>query len=86
MPAATHVASGISSPSGQIILRPATEGREIILGSASDAAFAVELSDGELDRVFASALVIGSTDTGRIREIEPISPGGTANLTLLSAT
>ena len=77
--------SGISAPSGQVTIRPVTEGREMILGSASDAALAVELSDAELNRIFATSLTLGSAAAGRVRVIAPIaavSAGNAPDLTL----
>jgi Ca2+-binding RTX toxin-like protein len=75
-------ASGISANSGKVFLNPATAGREIDLGSASDAAFALELSDAELDRVFTPTLVIGSGMTGRLTVSSDISPANAQNLVL----
>jgi Ca2+-binding RTX toxin-like protein len=71
--------SGINAGAGQVTLRPATEGREMILGSASDAALAVELSDSELNRIFATSLTLGSTETGRVSVIAPIAPISAGN-------
>jgi Ca2+-binding RTX toxin-like protein len=78
------VASGITASSGQIILRPATAGREIDLGSASDAAFALELSAAELDRFFATTLTIGGDNTGQITVSSAIAPASTPDLILRS--
>ena len=71
--------SGISAPSGQVTIRPTTEGREMILGSAGDAALAVELSDVELNRIFATSLTLGSAEAGRVRVIAPIAPISAGN-------
>src|SRR6185436_5817653 len=76
--------SGITANSGQVTLRPATEGRGMILGSGGDAAFAVELADFELDRVFTPSLFLGDTNTGLIRIISPFSPGAAPDLTITS--
>jgi len=51
-------ASGITA-SGEIFIRPVTAGRDIVLGSAGDADFALELSDADGDRLFASTVTIG---------------------------
>jgi Ca2+-binding RTX toxin-like protein len=78
-------ASGITASSGEVFLRPATAGREIILGSAGDAAFAVELSDAELDRIFTATLTIGSLNpSGTLSVISAISPANAPNLVLQS--
>ena len=60
-------------------LRPATEGRAIFLGSASDAALAVELADSELDRIFTNLINIGDAATGLVRIIAPFSPAGSVD-------
>ncbi|MGQ0590654.1 MAG: hypothetical protein ACT4N8_14205 [Sphingosinicella sp.] len=78
--------SGINAGAGQVILRPATDGREIILGSAGDAAFAVELSDAELDRIFTSSLTIGSDSGGQVTVSALVDPANAPNLTLRSGT
>jgi Ca2+-binding RTX toxin-like protein len=75
-------ASGITANSGEVFLNPATAGREINLGSASDAAFAVEFSDAEFDRVFAPTLHIGNDLAGQITVSSAISPASAANLVL----
>jgi Ca2+-binding RTX toxin-like protein len=68
-----NASSGITANSGTVTLNPATSGRGVILGSASDAAFAVELSDAELDRVFTGDLIIGGNNAGQVRVIAPVS-------------
>lgn len=74
--------SGISA-AGDIILRPLTDGRAIILGSATDVAAALELSDAELDRIFTSGtLTIGGDNAGSILISALISPAGVPNVTL----
>ena len=82
--------SGISAPSGDITIRTATDGRAIVLGSATDAAFALELSNVEMNRIFTGGLLtIGSDQAGQLRVIAPINVNavGTAqNLRLESAT
>ncbi|KAB2948925.1 MAG: hypothetical protein F9K19_24460, partial [Rhizobiaceae bacterium] len=76
--------SGISANSGQIFLRPAMVGREIDLGSATDAAFALELSDAELDRLFTPTLVIGDDNSGQITVSSALSPANAADMVLRS--
>ena len=81
--------SGISAPSGQITIQPRTEGRAMFLGSAGDAAFAIELSDLELNRLFTPTLNLGSMGGGRVRVIAPvapISPGNATNITIRSSS
>ena len=77
-------ASGITASSGQIFLRPATAGLEVVLGSAGDAAFALELSATELDRLFATTLTIGGDSTGQITVSSAIAPANTPDLILRS--
>lgn len=76
--------SGIVANNGQVILRTATAGREIDLGSAGDAAFALELSDTELDRIFSPNLTIGSATAGALTVSAAISPLNAPNLVLQS--
>ena len=78
--------SGMSSPAGTITIRPRAEGRAIILGSASDAAAAVEIADSELDRLFTDGLTIGGVDAGAVTVISSISPIGSPDLTLRSGS
>ncbi len=77
-------ASGISANAGAVFIRPVTAGREMLLGSASDAAFALELSDAELDRIFTPTLTLGSDTTGTISVVGDISPASAANVLLRS--
>ncbi|MBN8964810.1 MAG: VCBS repeat-containing protein [Rhizobiales bacterium] len=77
-------ASGIGALSGQVTLDPATVGREINLGSAGDAAFALELSDAEIDRIFTPTLNIGNDLAGQITVSAAISPANATNLVLRS--
>ena len=76
--------SGIRADNGQVNLRPATVGREIILGSVSDAALALELSDAELDTISTPTLVIGSNTAGNLSVVSAISPTTPTSLTLQS--
>ena len=83
--------SGISAPGvgHGVTINPFTDGRPIFLGSASDAAFAVELSNLELNRIFTNDLTIGSSTGGIIRVLGAVamtSPGNAPNVTLRSAT
>jgi hypothetical protein len=66
--------SGITASSGSVTLRPATAGREVVLGSATDGLIDVELSDAELDRISALNLVIGASNAGSITVAAAISP------------
>uniref|UniRef100_UPI000685E7E8 beta strand repeat-containing protein n=1 Tax=Ciceribacter selenitireducens TaxID=448181 RepID=UPI000685E7E8 len=76
--------SGITA-AGDVILRPLTDGRAIILGSASDVAAALELSDAELDRIVTSGtLTIGGDNAGSILVSALISPASVPNVTLRS--
>ena len=76
--------SGITANSGQVFLRPATAGREIVLGSAGDAAFALELSDAELDRLFTPTLNIGDDNSGQITVSSALSPANATDMVLRS--
>jgi Ca2+-binding RTX toxin-like protein len=81
--------SGISSPSGTVIIRPRTNGRVIDLGSGTDGGFAVELSNTELNRIFAATLRIGDGSTGNIDvtgAIAMTSAGNAPDLILRSGT
>jgi hypothetical protein len=83
-------ASGISAPAGSINIRTTTAGRTILLGSGTDAALAMELSNTELNRIFTpNTLTIGANDGGVVRVvgvISPISAGNAPNLILRSST
>ena len=78
--------SGITANSGTVILQPATAGRAMFLGSAGDAALAVELADNELDRIFTSNLQLGGIGTGLIRIIAPFSPANAPNVDIRSGS
>ena len=71
---------------GTIVIRPRTEGRAIDLGSFTDNARAIELEAWELDRMFASHLVIGSTQTGLIKATLGVSMPNVGGVTLVSGT
>ena len=78
--------SGITV-AGTVTLAPVSDGREILLGSLSDSGVnALELSDGELDRIFSNDLVLGSTRSGLFTIGAPIAPGAVANWTLVGGT
>ncbi len=79
-------ASGITADAGQVTLRGATAGRVITLGSAGDAALALELSDAELDRIFTPRLVLGGSAVGPVSVIASISPASAENVTIQSGT
>jgi len=75
--------SGITANVGTVTLRPQTTGRQIDLGTLSDAGLVLGLSDAELDRITADSLVIGGDNAGTIRVTAAISPAGAPALTLL---
>jgi len=83
---AIDAASAISAPGSTVILRGTTAGREIVLGSASDAAAAVELSSAELNRIFAGRLIIGDISAGQVSVIAPVSPLNVPDVELRSGT
>jgi Ca2+-binding RTX toxin-like protein len=59
--------SGISvTGGGTATLTTASAGHAINVGSATDGALALELSDAELDRIFAQNVVIGSDTAGTL--------------------
>jgi hypothetical protein len=78
--------SGMSTFAGRVTLLPTTDGRSINLGSAGDAALAVELSDAELDRIFTPSLFLGGPDTGTVTVSANISPLGAPDVTIQSGT
>jgi hypothetical protein len=77
-------AGGMTASRGQVTLRAATDGREMILGNATDASFALELSNAELGRIFSPGLVLGGSGTGAITVVSDISPVRATDLTLES--
>ena len=79
-------ASGITANAGQVVIRPSTSGRQIFLGSASDAALALELSDAEIDRIFSPTLTIGSSSSGSINAVGAFGPANIQDLRLISAS
>jgi Ca2+-binding RTX toxin-like protein len=81
--------SGISAPSGEILIRPRTDGGRILLGSATDAALGIELSDAELNRLFTPTLRLGDENTGPIDVVANVSivaPGTAPDVFLFSGT
>jgi Ca2+-binding RTX toxin-like protein len=78
--------SGITASSGIVTLAPATAGWAVNLGSATDGAFALEISDAELDRIFTPNLAIGSNSAGPATVSAAISPASAANLVIRSGT
>ncbi|MCV3244153.1 hypothetical protein, partial [Mesorhizobium sp. ZC-5] len=76
--------SGISASGGQVVLRPATAGWAIDVGSATDGAFALELSDAELDRIFTPNLTIGSAQAGLVTISASITPSNAPDLVIQS--
>ena len=78
--------SGITAiGGGSVTINGSTAGRNIILGSATDAAAAVELSDAELDRLFTQTTIIGTDIAGQVAVISPITHPN-SNLTLESGS
>ena len=76
--------SGITATGGgSITINGASASRNIILGSVTDAAAAVELSDAELDRLFAQNVIIGSALAGQVA-VQGAITHPNANLTLQS--
>ena len=79
--------SGITATSGTITIRPASNSWAVLLGSATDvAAGTLELSDAELDRLFAASLAVGrSSNTGALSVSAALSPANASTMTLLGA-
>jgi hypothetical protein len=75
--------SGISALAAgkRITIAPTTASRPIDLGSASDLAAALELSDAELDQLKSTLVQVGDNATGDITITAPLTP---ANATTLS--
>jgi Ca2+-binding RTX toxin-like protein len=59
---------------GQILIRPATPGRAIDIGSGTDLFAALSLSEAELDRLFTLNIGIGDENSGPVEFTAPISP------------
>ena len=78
--------SGMSATSGLVWLRPATVGREVVVGSATDAAFALELSDAELDRISTPVLAVGDLDSGLVTVQGAINPLNVPGLGIFSGS
>ncbi|WP_109119163.1 filamentous hemagglutinin N-terminal domain-containing protein, partial [Azospirillum sp. TSO22-1] len=78
--------SALSASGQTVTLQSKTAGRAIDLGSATDAASALELSDTELDRVTAGTLRIGDSGAGAISVSAAVSPANAATLSLLSGS
>ena len=79
-------AGGITANAGQVSIQARTSGRGIDLGSAGDAASAIELSNAELNRIFTSNLRIGSADAGAVTVSAAVNLATTANVVLQSGT
>jgi hypothetical protein len=71
--------------SGAVELNGRSVAKPIFLGSAADGAIAVELSDGELDRVLSPIVRLGNPITGDIALTGQINSGGTDVLSLETA-
>jgi Ca2+-binding RTX toxin-like protein len=78
--------AGITANTGSVTLLPATEGWAVDLGSGSDSAFALELSDAELNRIFSPTLNVGGASAGDLRVLAALTPANVQNLALESAT
>jgi uncharacterized delta-60 repeat protein len=81
----------VDSGSGTTTIMPRTAGTAIDLGGAdvlSGGSLLLGLSETELDKFVAGTLIIGRTDieSGAIAVTGPISPGGVANLSLISVS
>jgi hypothetical protein len=79
-------AAGISASAGTVTLRPVTEGWGVDLGSGADSAFALELSDAELNRIFTPTLTVGGVSSGPVRVVAALTPATIQDLTLISET
>jgi hypothetical protein len=74
---AVAAGSGITAATGYVEFQPLTSGRLVTLGSTTDVAGStLELSDAELDRIFAPELSIGNGSTGAITITDQISSDG----------
>ena len=76
--------SGVKSAQGMITLRPKTADRGVDLGSATDAANLIELSDAESDTLDAQLVRIGSATTGAIAISAPVGPELPETLSLIT--
>ena len=76
--------SGVKSAQGMITLRPKTADRGVDLGSATDAANLIELSDAESDTLDAQLVRIGSATTGAIAVSAPVGPELPRTLSLIT--
>jgi hypothetical protein len=78
--------SGITASAGQIVLRPQSVGREIVLGGANEASAALEINDAELDRLFAPSLIVGGPTTGTVTVVTSISPASAPDFIIQSGS
>ncbi|WP_431854354.1 filamentous hemagglutinin N-terminal domain-containing protein, partial [Azospirillum sp.] len=76
--------SALTAAGRTVTLQSTTSGRAIDLGSETDAASALELSDTELDRVTAGTLRIGNSGAGAITVSAAVSPANAATLSLIT--
>jgi hypothetical protein len=75
----------VSAGAGRVILQTFTAGRAIDLGSATDGAVALELSDYELDTIYTSGILqIGNSTAGSITITAPIDTANVNSLTLIN--
>ena len=78
--------SGITASSGTVTLAPVTAGWAVNYGSATDGAFALELSDAESDRIFTPTLILGSNAAGPVTVSAAITLANAPNLVIRSGT
>jgi hypothetical protein len=74
-------ASGVTANSGTVAIRAASADRPIDLGSTTDAAGALEVSDAELDRLFTPTVRIGDGSSGLLTVSAAV---GAANATTVA--
>jgi len=66
--------SGVSANAGgAVTITTASTGRAINLGSGADGVVALEISDAELDRVFASSVIVGGSSAGDVRVLNDLT-------------
>jgi filamentous hemagglutinin family protein len=78
------VGGTVNAGAGVAALRPNAGGRAIDLGSATDVAAALELSDPELDTITAGVVRVGEATAGALTVTAAIAPLNTVTLSLIS--
>jgi Ca2+-binding RTX toxin-like protein len=81
-----NATAGITASGGIVSIHPRTGGWAMDLGSVTDGAFALELSDAELDRIFTPTLRLGDSSTGPITISSAVSPAAATNLLIRGGT